>query len=115
MYEEMYSDDSSEEENEQVQMKEGEGFIQPPLLQFIDSRNDVYIITMSGRSVGRHSVSDVIIEDPSVSRKLFEFVFVPENNSLVVTKLTDKDHVALNDYELMVIQTYLGFATLHFR
>ncbi|VDM54664.1 unnamed protein product [Angiostrongylus costaricensis] len=100
MCEEVCSDESSEEEDERIQMKEEEGFLQPPLLRIIDSKNNLHIITMSGGSVGRQSGSDIIIEDPSISRKLLEFVFVPESNSFVVVKLTDNGHVALNDYEL---------------
>uniref|UniRef100_A0A0K0DL64 G-patch domain-containing protein n=1 Tax=Angiostrongylus cantonensis TaxID=6313 RepID=A0A0K0DL64_ANGCA len=100
MCEEECSDESSEEEDERIQMKEEEGFLQPPLLRIIDSKNNLHVITMSGGSVGRQSGSDIIIEDPSISRKLLEFVFVPESNSFVVVKLTDNGHVALNDYEL---------------
>ncbi|KIH57957.1 g-patch domain protein [Ancylostoma duodenale] len=93
-------DDSSEEEDERIQMREDEGFSQPPLLRIIDSKNNLHVITICGGTVGRQSGCDIMIEDPTLSRKLLEFVFVPESNSFVVNKVTDKGHVALNDYEL---------------
>ncbi|RCN50003.1 g-patch domain protein [Ancylostoma caninum] len=93
-------DDSSEEEDERIQMREDEGFSQPPLLRIIDSKNNLHVITICGGIVGRQSGCDIVIEDPTISRKLLEFVFVPESNSFVVNKVSDKGHVALNDYEL---------------
>ncbi|EPB80768.1 hypothetical protein ANCCEY_00174 [Ancylostoma ceylanicum] len=94
------TDVSSEEEDERIQMREDEGFSQPPLLRIIDSKNNLHVITICGGTVGRQSGCDIMIEDPTVSRKLLEFVFVPESSSFVVNKVTEKGHVALNDYEL---------------
>ncbi|KJH42660.1 g-patch domain protein [Dictyocaulus viviparus] len=96
------SDQSSEEEDERIQMREDEGFSYPPLLRIIDSKNRLHIITISGGCVGRQSDCDIVIEDLSVSRKIAEFIFVPEINSFVVNRLTNKGMVTLNDYELMV-------------
>ncbi|VDM76442.1 unnamed protein product [Strongylus vulgaris] len=96
-----YGDESSEEEeDERIQMRKEEGFSQPPLLRIIDSKNNLHVITICGGTVGRQSGSDIIVDDPTISRKLLEFVFVPESNSFVVNKVTEKGHVALNDYEL---------------
>ncbi|CAJ0601134.1 unnamed protein product [Cylicocyclus nassatus] len=92
--------DTSEEEDERIQMREDEGFSQPPLLRIIDSKNHLHVVTICGGTVGRQSGSDILVEDPTLSRKLLEFVFVPESNSFVVKKVTEKGHVALNDYEL---------------
>ncbi|VDO96862.1 unnamed protein product [Heligmosomoides polygyrus] len=95
------SDDGSDEEDERVQMREDERFSQPPLLRIIDSKNNLHVVTICGGVVGRQSGCDIMVEDPSLSRRLLEFVFVPESNSFVVNKLSDKGHVVLNDYELL--------------
>ncbi|KHJ75490.1 hypothetical protein OESDEN_24894, partial [Oesophagostomum dentatum] len=100
--EEYVDDESSEEEDERIQMREDEGFSQPPLLRIIDSKNNLHVVTICGGTVGRQSGSDILIDDPIVSRKLLEFVFVPESNSFIVNKVSEKGHVLLNDYDLKV-------------
>ncbi|KHJ88282.1 g-patch domain protein [Oesophagostomum dentatum] len=100
--EEYVDDESSEEEDERIQMREDEGFSQPPLLRIIDSKNNLHVITICGGTVGRQSGSDILIDDPTVSRKLLEFIFVPESNSFIVNKVSEKGHVLLNDYDLKV-------------
>ncbi|KAK5969387.1 G-patch domain protein [Trichostrongylus colubriformis] len=108
---EEYQESTSEEEDERIQMREvaeiyivattsDERFSQPPLLRIMDSKNSLHVITICGGVVGRQSGCDIVIDDAAVSRRLLEFVFVPESNSFVVNKLADKGHVQLNDYEL---------------
>nr|CDJ85937.1 Forkhead-associated and D111 G-patch domain containing protein [Haemonchus contortus] len=94
-------DSTSEEEDERIQMREDERFSQPPLLRIMDSKNNLHVITICGGVVGRQPGCDIVIDDSSISRKQLEFVFVPESNSYVVNKLTNKGHVYLNDYELL--------------
>ncbi|KAK6015882.1 g-patch domain protein, partial [Ostertagia ostertagi] len=99
-----YCESTSEEEDERIQMREDERFSQPPLLRIMDSKNNLHVVTICGGVVGRQSGCDILVDDPSISRvssKLLEFVFVPESNSFVVNKLSDKGHVMLNDYELL--------------
>ncbi|WKY06085.1 hypothetical protein Q1695_006354 [Nippostrongylus brasiliensis] len=95
------SGSDSSEEDERIQMREEERFSQPPMLRIIDSKNNLHVITICGGVVGRQTGCDIIIEDPTISRKLLEFVFVPESNSFVVNMLAAKGHVVLNDYELL--------------
>ncbi|PIO68838.1 g-patch domain protein [Teladorsagia circumcincta] len=97
-----YCESTSEEEDERIQMREDERFSQPPLLRIMDSKNNLHVVTICGGVVGRQSGCDIVVDDPSISRRLLEFVFVPESNSFVVNKLSDKGHVVLNDYELLL-------------
>ncbi|KAK6748688.1 hypothetical protein RB195_001356 [Necator americanus] len=92
--------DSSEEEDERIQMRKDEGFSQAPLLRIIDSKNNLHVITICGGTVGSQTNCDIILDDPLLPQKILEFVFVAESNSFVVNKVTEEGNVSLNDYEL---------------